>query len=194
MADEIVATLCVQLEAKASLTTPQDVRVWRVQCLKAIAPAVKPSCRPKFISSLWQLLQQSPSMNCDADAQVVKFVLEALETICESDVEWLTENLGDVLGVVVAFLQFGLHGWQYQKPSKLLPLPGVQWDPPPAPNIKRVQASSNCDLQIASISKETPAIVTPEIIHPLPKAASRKKTRKGKRQGKMRILTNTGRE
>ncbi|KAG8288417.1 HEAT repeat-containing protein 6 [Homalodisca vitripennis] len=136
MADEIVATLCVQLEAKASLTTPQDVRVWRVQCLKAIAPAVKPSCRPKFISSLWQLLQQSPSMNCDADAQVVKFVLEALETICESDVEWLTENLGDVLGVVVAFLQFGLHGWQYQKPSKLLPLPGVQWDPPPAPNIK----------------------------------------------------------
>ncbi|KAG8242459.1 hypothetical protein J6590_065369 [Homalodisca vitripennis] len=59
---------------------------------------------------------------------------------------------------------------------------------------QRVQASSNCDLQIASISKETPAIVTPEIIHPLPKAASRKKTRKGKRQGKMRILTNTGRE
>jgi transposase-like protein len=54
---------------------------------------------------------------------------------------------------------------------------------------------SNSDLQIASTSRETPEIVnqivTPEMIRPFPKAASRKKTSRGRQPGKTRILTDT---
>lgn len=70
--------------------------------------------------------------------QVVKLVLESLESVCLGDPEtsWLTDILGDILGVLTTFLHFGLQGWQYQPPYRLFPLPGAQWEPPPAPNIK----------------------------------------------------------
>lgn len=71
-------------------------------------------------------------------SQVVKLVLESLETVClgDTDTSWMTDILGDILGIVTAFLHFGLQGWQYHSPSRLFPLPGAQWEPPPAPNIK----------------------------------------------------------
>lgn len=50
---------------------------------------------------------------------------------------------------------------------------------------------SNCDLQIASTSNQTPEIITPEMIRPFPKAAARKKTTRRRQPGKTRILTDT---
>lgn len=71
-----------------------------------------------------------------SSAQVIKFVLEAIETVVKSDDAWLLDVLGDVLDVVVVYLHFGLQGWQHKTPSRLFPQPGAQWEPPPAPNIK----------------------------------------------------------
>jgi hypothetical protein len=68
--------------------------------------------------------------------QVVKFVLEAVGVLCQADIDWLTDNVADILGIAKTFLHFGLEGWQHRIPTKLFPLPGAMTDPPKAPNIK----------------------------------------------------------
>ncbi|XP_054264008.1 HEAT repeat-containing protein 6-like [Macrosteles quadrilineatus] len=139
MAGDIIESLRTPLESKVSLTAPLDVRVWRIQCLCALAPIVSDSSsvRPSsYLSLLYDLLEKRPNLECDADAQVVRFVLEAMGTLCQTDTVWLNENVGEVLGVAVTFIHFGLEGWRHQTPTRLFPLPGAMTDTPKAPNVK----------------------------------------------------------
>jgi hypothetical protein len=72
MVGEMIRILGDPLEGRASLTAPSDVRVWRVQCLSALAVPVSrlPSHRPLYLSLLRKLLEHRPNLDCDADAQV----------------------------------------------------------------------------------------------------------------------------
>lgn len=56
-----------------------------------------------------------------------------VQALCLSCPEWLTKHLGEVLGISMTYIHFGLANWQPQTPSRLLPLPGAQWEPQPSP-------------------------------------------------------------
>lgn len=76
MVTNILEPLGRELEAKVSLTTPQDVRVWRVQCLVALAPAITQPHRKMYMDTLWRLTEQTPRIDFQADIHVRYLIID----------------------------------------------------------------------------------------------------------------------
>uniref|UniRef100_A0A1B6CV30 HEAT repeat-containing protein 6 n=2 Tax=Clastoptera arizonana TaxID=38151 RepID=A0A1B6CV30_9HEMI len=136
--ERLITVLSEPIEDHASLTTPLEVKNWRVRCLKAIAPTISLELSNSYCTCLFKLFDTTDFKPDDLNShsQILKCSVEALQTLCTSCPEWLSKHLGEVLGVSMAYIHFGLANWRSKTVEKLLPSPGAQWEPVANPVVK----------------------------------------------------------
>ncbi|XP_075220789.1 HEAT repeat-containing protein 6 [Lycorma delicatula] len=122
---DLIMKLSEELESGATLLCPQEVKLWRIRCIHALActGTLKPAQVNHCTKIIFDILTVNVELENFGCVQVIASCIEAVQSICQGCPDWLSDNLGDVIGVTLAYLHCGLPGWNYSPPQRLFPIP-----------------------------------------------------------------------
>ncbi|RZF42682.1 hypothetical protein LSTR_LSTR001477 [Laodelphax striatellus] len=123
---ELMNRLSEGLEDRASLLIPHNVKFWRIRCMTALIQTGSLTHNQLLAASeilLNILIINSPLMDDLCFSQVLTCSIEAVQGLCDCDKKWLSEHLGDVIGIIMAYMHFGLADWKFKRPKRHFPTP-----------------------------------------------------------------------
>ncbi|XP_039292105.1 HEAT repeat-containing protein 6 [Nilaparvata lugens] len=123
---ELINRLSEGLEDRANLLIPQNVKFWRIRCMNALIHTGSLNHNQLLAVSeifLAVLITNTPLMDDLCYSQVLTCSIEAVQGLCDCDKKWLSEHLGDVIGIIMAYMHFGLADWKFKRPKRHFPTP-----------------------------------------------------------------------
>nr|XP_018915939.1 PREDICTED: HEAT repeat-containing protein 6 [Bemisia tabaci] len=126
----LVEYLLQPLDTNVKLSNSTEVRLFQLKCLQNLSSHLSPQQADLVLAHVSEFMQNTQITSNDDFylSEVFLSGLELMRQLCSD--EWLSSNLGRVLGVCICFASYGLPNVEFHHPSTLYPSPGYQYQPP----------------------------------------------------------------
>ncbi|KAF6208474.1 hypothetical protein GE061_016930 [Apolygus lucorum] len=132
---ELLNVLTSKLECKASVSLPQDVRMWRIACLKTLSTSTSSENLELIAASYFDaVFTLKTDEDWQSQCQLWINVLEGFEILCVSSPEWIQPVLKHLVVAIHSAMSTGMSGTP--SPSLQFPAHVVMSLPSELPPIK----------------------------------------------------------
>uniref|UniRef100_A0A0A9Z7Z6 HEAT repeat-containing protein 6 n=3 Tax=Lygus hesperus TaxID=30085 RepID=A0A0A9Z7Z6_LYGHE len=107
---ELLNVLTSKLEDKASVSLPQDIRMWRITCLKTLSTSISHENLELIAASYFDaVFTLKPDEDRQSQCQLWINVLEGFEILCASSSEWIQPVLKHLVVAIHSAMTTGMN-------------------------------------------------------------------------------------